>query len=763
MRIASGRISLAVLIRVGLVILVCALPGLRVDAQYKEIPRKIMAFYKTSEGLSEDNNPIYNHVQLPLNNLGLVVEYFDAEATLPQVNQLDEFRGIIIWFISHEMVNAARYRAWLRQVILAGKRVVVLSGLGAYREKGESITPVDRAEVSSIYRLLGLDSNLKTRLNREASIVIKDSSFYDYEVKIRPEFVNYLWDVQSLSSKNKILLSLSEGNNEYHAAVLTSSGAFIGAGAFLKWSKDSGTPQWLIDPTRLFYHGFACSDLPVADLNTIGGNRTAFIHIDGDGFSTISKIDRWHICGQLVNDRVLKKFELPFTASVITGEIDPAYNGNSRTFKTTKEIFKHPHVEPASHGFSHPHDWRKEELSLDMGESYDFDPVMETQSSVNFIQDQLLPKGKKIELFLWTGMCNPRQSDIENVESQGWLQMNGGSGKLYDNPSISTFYPPYSQVGDRYRINSRISNEFEFTNRWLGPYDGFKNVIETIKFTGGHRPVTPANIYFHYYIMEWEEGLQSLRQVLRWIDQQPMTFVYASDYIRSVKDFMTARIYQHGSNRFKIETAGALRTIRFQNEDRGIDLANSKNILGFTKTRRDLLVHLDARETHTVVLGETERPIPHLTYANQLVDSLSLPDNSVDLAVRGYGEFRATLKGVEPNQYYEIRTVSSYWPDASNNASAIPLRAFRKVRVQFAKSDMDGRLTFSTFTKNRSNIKIIPSSSVEFAFTRSKSWLFLLIISGFIWLQMRQARTHLAFRLSRIVHNKEIRLKEFLQ
>ncbi|MEE9171040.1 MAG: hypothetical protein V3U73_14870 [bacterium] len=725
------------------------------DSSGRAIPRKVLALYKGSEGTSEEQNKIYFWAQLPLNNLGLVVEYANAEESLPDPEQLQEYRGVISWFNTVDMKYAHRYRAWLRKILQSGKRVVVLGNLGAYREYQKGDTDFDEKEVKEIFGLLGLKTNLMSWKNQRARFDRKDLGYFDYEAQLDPKSLRLIHDIRSDSPENKVLLSMVDDGKESHPAVLTSVGGYIQAGAVCDEDTTTHRAQWYVNPTKFFSEAYECEDLPVADLNTTGGFRTAFIHVDGDGFSTISKIDRWHLCADLVKNRVLKNFSFPFSVSVIAGEIDSAYLGNVETIKSAREIFRLRNVEPASHGFAHPQDWKEGELSLDIGKGYSYDPMKEAVGSVNYIRDKLLPDGKNVNLMFWTGMCNPNQDVIDMVEERGWLQMNGGAGALdLERPSISNFYPPYGQTGDRKRINSRISNEFEFTNGWLGPLDGYKDVIHSLEFTGGPNPIVPANIYFHYYILEWEEGWQSLRQVLKWAEQQDWTFVYASDYAASVKDFLEARFIQRNPDEYEVITNGALRTVRFRNEQRNVDVSQSVNVTGFIRKHGDLLVHLDSHKSHRIALGENKPSVPYLNQANQIVDSLEARPEATLLFVHGYGRLSATLSGLKPDSYFSIETrplLPSGNEKAMLQATAFSTGSLIPSEKQYVYSLDDGTLSIDSFITGASTVIITSASSFNYHVSQAKYWMFLVVVFGFVWLQLSRARITKFKELGRII------------
>ncbi len=701
----------------------------------KELPRKILALYKASEKRSSEVNEIYQLAQLPLNNLGLVVRYANAEAPLPPPDSLRHYRGILTWFISGEMRNAHRYRRWLQNILQSTDlRVVILGHFGAYREFHRDVSAADLRETQQIFSLLGLQSRLQSWDGKGVTIVSKNPKFFDYETPLRADQIGYFYDMRSASPQNRVLLRLKRGNTTDDAAVLFPRGGFVQNGAIYKLHEASGRSQFYLNPFAFFDRAFALHTLPVVDLNTLGGKRMAFIHLDGDGFSIISKIDRWHTCAALFKNWVLDKYDLPMSISIIEGEINPKMLGNPTRVKLARKIFALPNVEAASHGLAHPFDWRTGKVELDSIPHYHFDPEMEIAHSLHYINRALLPPGKFTRLFFWTGMCDPTADQIAIARKNGFLQINGGGGRLDARyPSISDFYPPYAQVGTEIRFNARASNEYEFTNLWQPPHDGFKHLIETLKFSEkGFRRV-PADIYFHYYSMEVKESWGALRDVLNFARHQDWNFVRTSQYVEMAQDFLTTQIDSVGKGRFCVHTRGHSRTIRFRNERHGVDLTQSVHLLGFSRENKDLLVFLDGSPEHCIVLGKGASFSPFFSEFNRPVDSLKTRGAQLEIWADGYGRFVATLQGLPPKKAFTLSCATGLSAHEYRNPGQInwkEKKAQQKVVKQIGRSTASGALTIRLFLKNRSFLEIRPAPNRAVWTAKIRFWILGTLILG---------------------------------
>lgn len=675
-----------------------------------------------------------------------MVEYRNAELALPAPSSLEEYLGIVTWFVDDGMRNASRYRSWLQSCLEKGIKVVMLGNFGAWKEAGRSFTAWDRAETGAIFRLLGAETDfLFLRLNR-VSILHKETRYFDFETDLQIVPPVYFPAVRSARPENRVLLRLLGANRTLEPVVLSRRGGFAFGDILVRQLEDEQHFQWMLNPYRFFTEALGISGLPRLDLNTAGGFRIAFVHIDGDGFSTISKIDRWHLCAELARNRIFKRFLLPYSVSVIAAEIDSQLIGNGRTLETARSIFRLPNVEAASHGFAHPFDWRRGILELDTLKHYRFDPETEIGTSVRFIQEQLLPPWKTIRLFFWTGMCNPTPAHLELAARKGLLAINGIAGKLYEKaPSLTNFAPPYSQIGNRIRINSRISNEYEFTFRWRGNLGGFRDVIKSLEFTNRPPNQIPANIYFHFYSLQYEPSWDALRDVFRWAQTQPWTFIYTSQYIEMVHDFLSASISRTDAQVWNIRTAGQIRTLRIPASMGVPDLVKSRHILGYRRSGQELLIHLDSHREHRLHLlkeAKGQSPRPYLVEARAWVDSMKVEKGAIRVWAFGYGRSLISLADIPAGSTYRI-TVRGYphiGPDRRGRAFALATKLPFKQEVVYARAKSSGTLTIRPFLRNYTVIQIDPVGQLAYFYGKVRLFLFLGIALSFVILIQRRIR-----------------------
>ena len=63
-------------------------------------------------------------------------------------------------------------------------------------------------------------------------------------------------------------------------------------------------------------------------------------------------------CGEKPYEKILKKYTIPHSVSVVVAEIDPKLTGNEKSIPVARDILKLPHIEVGSHGYAHPFDWK---------------------------------------------------------------------------------------------------------------------------------------------------------------------------------------------------------------------------------------------------------------------------------------------------------------------------------------------------------------------------------------------------------------------
>ncbi len=641
---------------------------------------------------AHQENIVYETCQTVLNYYGMLPEYRGVDAgPLPDDAAMAGYRGVITAFSGDGPRDPASFLAWLLRQMEAGRKLVVLGSLGVQPD-GDPGSETSRLAYA-VYGGLGLrhegDYTAVRSLLRYAHV---DPAAMGFERDL-PAFPAIYERYAPTDEDLHVFLSIlrTDRPGSESAVVATGPAGGFAMPAYMRW-EDPVTfkKQWYLDPFRFFREALGLESVPAPDPTTLNGLRVAISHVDGDAFSGLSRIDDdQRLCGEVIRDRVLERFDFPVTVSVITGEVDPEFLGSEELEELAREIFALPNVEPASHSFSHPYYWdpayagksRYHRLHGIEIPGYAFDPAVEIDGSVAYIDRELAPPGKPCRVFLWTGNCEPRASDLARCDRLGLLNMNGGDTLLDDlSDSYTSVAPTYRNVRGEIQVHTGQANETILTNLWEGPYHGYRNVITTMKRTGSPRRVAPIDIYYHFYSAEYPASLEALQEVYAWVLEQETARMFTSRYLEMVRGYLDARILEAAPGRWEIRDYGACTTVRFEDASLRVDLARSENVLGWVREPQGLFVSLapDRERAVVQVTGEDAGSAgPYLRKAAGRVEILEREDDRLSLRYRGFGAGMVRIAGLEPGRACMV------------SGSALGEAGFRRA------PDADGTLTLS--------------------------------------------------------------------
>lgn len=447
------------------------------------------------------------------------------------------------------------------------------------------------------------------------------------------------------------------------------------------------------DPYRMLAAFFSKQGtIPAPDTTTRDGRRLFYSHIDGDGFATPSDFRGHPLCGELVRDRVLKVFPFPVTASVIEADMRTLAEGledsaRDRIKAAARSIFSLPHIEAASHSFSHPYQWDADDpnpgiydepnMPLKPAAQYSkIDVEREIRGSVDYINQNLLPDGKKVELMLWSGNCRPGVRALQVCRELGIENMNGGNtiiSRLY--PGIAGIAPRVMPWGDELQIHAANQNEFMYANGWQGPfYGGFADVIDTFERTETGRRTKPVNVYYHFYSATSLSSLRALEKIHQWCLAQDMHSVTALQYARIVKDAWRTRVYEVGPRHWLLANEGDLRTFRLPGYLGRPDLAQCRGVTGWTEHHDSIYIHTRGQPvTELVLVDEPSGPVTAKTARLRLASCTAeirfseFDSLKVAFSVRDLRPVTAEFAGLQPKAVCEV-TINA----AASRATADP-------------------------------------------------------------------------------------------
>jgi hypothetical protein len=403
--------------------------------------------------------------------------------------------------------------------------------------------------------------------------------------------------------------------------------------------------RWVLDPFAFLSAALHLAPMPVPDPTTENGRRLFMAHIDGDGFLNRAQRPGRPFSAEVILIGILERFHVPTTVSVIEGEVGAAglHGDASRALEAlARRIFRLPHVELASHSFSHPFDWRKVEAADSPAErlpipGYRFDLAREIDGSVRYIDERLAPEGKRVRVFLWSGNALPGEEALVRTAALGLANMNGGDTYVSDAwPSLCEVSPLGIQFAHAYQVYAPIGNENMYTGEWTTRFYGYRDAIQTLRRTDEPRRLKPIDIYFHFYAGEKVASLRALEEVYRWALAREPFPVFVSEYAARAAGFQTATVARESDGAWRYERLGALRTLRVDSSLGYPDVERSRGVAGFRDTPSGRYVSLTGEEPAILRLAPGAPSVPYLAWANASIVRWEREGTGVRLRLLGH-------------------------------------------------------------------------------------------------------------------------------
>lgn len=586
----------------------------------ESLPRRVlMVFDGKVEGKTQRLSTIHRYAAMPLNYLGYVPEYLDVSRdALPATPLAGRYAGIVTWLHGAETTAGPDYGQWLLRQVADGVPVAILDNFGF------ELSAKAQAQLG-----LRLSAQGRPAGQKPVRVVSRNASAA-FEVEPMPASDEFF--PLDAGSASDVWLRTSNGAAEQHAVAITRWGGYALAPFTINMLLDTENARWVIDPITFFQRSLRLADHPVPDVTTENGRRLLVTHIDGDGFANKSEFDlgrgRW--AAEVLYDEILRRYTIPHTVSIIEGETasDGRYPELSGQLEAVaRKIFALPHVEAASHSFSHPFRWEKmtdgapDEYSLGIP-GYSFDERREVEGSVAYI-NRLLPPGKRCQVFLWSGNCMPGSGVLGRAYAAGLLNMNGGETIITKaNHSLAAVGPLGISEGGHLQVFAPNQNENRYTNLWTGPFYGYERAIETFELTERPLRLKPINIYYHTYSASKTGSLKALKKVYDWALKQPVFPVFASTYIRKVIDFHELAIAFDGEG-WRIVGGSEVRTLRVPKRMGYPDLNRSEGVLGWWDEEDVRYIHLGGAAESRLVMDDKPPSRIGLARANARVQAMS--------------------------------------------------------------------------------------------------------------------------------------------
>jgi hypothetical protein len=555
----------------------------------KPIKRELLLIYDDTqfEGSDDDdkvNSTAYLQLSTPIEYMGYI-PILKAVSTLKITPEFkDRFAGAIIWLNGRfAMKHSKEFMKIVRELYFNDVKMLIL----------ESLNPDYHR---NIFKLLGIRISPTSNLSHVGKISCK-KGYAHFE--IRPFVPNHGYIYRPLNSKD--ICTIKDKRTKGSLWSIMDWGGFAREGVLL--TNINKYDLWIANPFKLIKEALKLKDIPAPDPTTENGKRVLFSHIDGDAIMSRVEWNNDLFDGETIYEEVLKKYEIPMSVSIIEGETAPygLYKEFSpKLEKIAKKMFALPHVEGATHTFSHPFYWGKitkdgkalnKKYRLKVPNYNNFSIDREIGGSLKYINEHLMPKGKKANLVFWSGDCLPRENALEYVHKNGILNMNGGDTVIMNSsPWLSLIAPFGLRRGEYYQIHTGQQDENVYTEDWTDRFWGFRRAIQTYKLTNSPRRLKPIDIYYHFYSGSKRASLVALQDIFDWATKQDVIPIYTSMYIKKALDFFYAS-ESGDQNHYHISGMKNLKTVRIK-KSLSVDFDKSIGVVGEKIYKDSKYIHL---------------------------------------------------------------------------------------------------------------------------------------------------------------------------
>jgi len=628
-----------------------AVPSFSASVRAEIVHREILAVYDSTFEATPGDTLIHARAEMPLNHLGYVLDFHDAQTGLPDPQTLSRYAAVITWF-TYDVNRPAEYLAWARKATEANIPFIVLG------QTGVPGTPRNVALFNRILKPMGIElTSGFVEATFGTTILRSDPSIVGYEHPLGDLLPAYPI-IRPVSNNAQVLLEVQGPPREHLArsALVTAgpSGAFVPAAFALYSDATLGRTQWLVDPFSLFERVLGKSQFPVPDTTTVSGRRLYFSHVDGDGWNDSVDMERYKdpqiLAAEVMKRELIEPYpELPVTVGLISADLDDAYGPAEKAAATARSLFSLPQVQSASHTATSPLVWSfyenysqiAEETLIHDGSSgggvgkgllhivtdalgvtqvlsdseqkramfvsggrrlpraYFRDPFSlqgEIAGSVETIAG-LTPAGKVVDLLQWSGDAKPYEAALKAARTAGLRNINGGGARLDDEyPSVGYVSAIARTVGGERQIYSVDADDSSFMNTEGGGNSaGYSAIETTLQRTESPRRLKGIDLHYHVYSAKKQASLNAIKHRLDWARNAPVAPITASDYAAIADGFFTTRIEADGPSDWTISDRGGLQTVRFDDiKEASPDLTASRGIVGSTVYQGSLYIALDA-------------------------------------------------------------------------------------------------------------------------------------------------------------------------
>jgi len=617
-------------------------PGLdQVGVGLTEVfPREVLMLFDSRTDRVVEESFVHRLIATPLEYFGYVPRYIDlASDSLPAGNLSGRYAGIVSW--TEGRYSSHNWSSWLEKQVNDGVPLALLGNVGA----GASAAVIEK---------LGLRATSVAAGDLE---VTHRSSSVGFEREPVPRISELDSALRSVDQNHSVQLSFKDKNGaEFDAVGLTPWGGYGVTPGLVDLDPD-GNVYWVIEPYEFVRKALRLADIPQPDVTTQAGRRIVTAHIDGDALPSWAEMPGRRLGAEVLYEDIIKPYKLPHSISIVEAEMVsfPEYDDRrERMFNVMRKMFREEFVELATHTFSHPFKWRQISAAETSGKfnlpvpGYVYSIEREIDGSVDFINRELAPEGKKVEAVFWSGDAVPGEDALARVAALGLQNINGGNTTVTRAfPAHERLSPMVRPVGKYDQIYAPVMNENVYTNDWTGPFDGFRRVLETFEMTETPRRLKPIGIYYHFYSGTKISAMRAMHEVYDWTVKQDIAPLFVTSYSKRVGEFRRAQVSRSLNGVWTVSGLSETQSIRWLGAPELVDISGSVGIAGQRQLHDGLYIHPSSQGPARFRAGTTGTRVPQLVSSNGQIVSWKREGRSLSFEIKATMPVELILKHVE--------------------------------------------------------------------------------------------------------------------
>lgn len=627
-------------------------------APWRDLPRRVLTYYNIDDDTRwPEDSFTSQQIQLPLEWLGYDTDFIPVGDRLPPAGEADTYAAIVIPEDFH--VPAGDEKAFVDRLLAArarGTKLILFSGGDMLADESE------RERLFVALKTTG-EGDVGATPKRFSVTAVKNGAT-GFESPLPEPGSTPLPDIVAPAGADRYVtcetVSASGAKSEI-TPVFTCEWGGMALQPFVFRTRPDYAKFWRVDPFAFLTASLGGRRVPATDVTTVDGLRVFISHIDGDGFANLTSARPDSFTGEIVRDRVLKHYPLPVSVSVIEAEVRGLAVGldeknTPRLEKAAREIFALPNIEVASHAYTHPFYWMKDDKTsgsyatenLKLKTPYEMNLDREIGGSIRYINERLAPKDKPVALFLWTGNCRPGPEALRLVRESGIESLNGGDTVISKlTPTITAAAARSVPWDDELQVRAPMQNENVYTHLFTGKVRGsFIRLLQTFEMTENPRRLKAANLYYHFYSADRTDSLKAVESVCDWAMRTPLHPRVESEYARSVRDAAGTVMFRDARGRTLVSGTGECRTLRLPVAAGAPDIAASSGITGYADKDGERYISLDGAPVRILALADSPKPHARIETSEGDLRSLVLEERRVAFRMRCWRPSPVTVAGL---------------------------------------------------------------------------------------------------------------------